>query len=96
MAKYDELHALAGDNALLDKIAVAISIKADAILNDGTATAEQKAWAKSAFTNPQGQAKAFQNAVLAANKDASVAQIEGATDADIQTAVDAAVSIFEV
>ena len=96
MATYDELYTLAGDNALTDRIAVAISIKADAILNDGAATAEQKAWAKSAFSNPQGQAKAFQNAVLAANKDATVTQITNATDAAIQTAVDNAVTIFEV
>jgi hypothetical protein len=94
MATYEELHNLAGNNALLDRIAVAITIKADAILNDGAATTAEKAWAKTAFVDPQSQAKAFQNAVLAANSSATVAAINGATDSLLQTNVDAAVSIF--
>jgi len=95
MATYTELYILAGDNVLLDKITMAITIKADAILNDGAATAPQIAWAKTAFNDPQKQAKAFQYAVLAANKGATVTTITNATDSVIQTNVDAAVAVFE-
>ena len=94
MATYDELNTIAGSNVLVDKIARAITISANTILNDGAATAPRKVWAKGAFNDPQGQAQSFQNAVLAANKDASVATIEGATDAAIQANVDAAIDIF--
>lgn len=103
MATYDELFTLAGGNVLLGRITVAITIKADAILNDTNATASQKVWAKSAFINPAQQAKAFQNAVLASKQDATlaynkatVAQIIGASNAAIQNAVNAAVAVMEV
>ncbi len=95
MATYDELFALAGQNVLLDRIMVAITIKADSILNDGAATPTQISWAKTAFKDPTTQAKAFQNAVLAANKGLTVAQITSATDSAIQTAVDAAAAVME-
>lgn len=97
MATYDELHTLAGDNVLLDKIAVAITIAADVVLNELDTVPNHAArlvWAKSAFTNPQEQAKNFQNAVLAANKGLSVAAVTAATDNAIQNNVDAAIDTF--
>jgi hypothetical protein len=94
MASYSELHSLAGQNALIDRIAVAITIAANSILNETTPTAARLAWAKTAFNDPRSQAVAFQNAVLAANNAATIAQIESATDSSLQNNVDAAVDIF--
>ena len=97
MATYEDLHTLAGNNILLDRIKVAIIIAADTVLKEDGATvnhANRLVWAKTAFSDPSSQAKSFMYALLAANKDASVVQIEGSTDAQIQSAVDAVVNIF--
>ena len=97
MATYTELANLAGNNILLDRIAVAITIAADAIVSEDVATANHAnrlVWAKSAFSNPAAQAKPILNALLAANKGASEAQIIASTDAAIQTNVNAVIDIF--
>ena len=97
MASYTELHTLAGTNALIEKIAVAITIGADTVLNEDIATANHTArlvWAKSAFQDPAAQAKPFLNALLAANNGLSTAAIEGASDAAIQVKVDAVIDVF--
>lgn len=96
MATYTELFELRNSAPLLNKITAAVAVKADAIRADGAATAEQKAWALRAFTNPEGEAQKIIWAVLAANKGATAEAITSATDAAIQTAVDAAISIFAV
>lgn len=97
MATYTELATLAGDNILLDRIAVAITIAADTVLNEDGAVvnhANRLVWAKSAFSNPASQAKPILNALLAANKGASEAQIIASTDTAIQTNVNAVIDIF--
>jgi hypothetical protein len=97
MATYTELHGLAGQNVLLERITVAIVIAADAILNEPEAAvnhANRLVWAKGAFNNPQNQAKPFLNALLASNNEVTVEAITGATDAAIQSKVDAAVDLF--
>lgn len=96
MASYTELFELRSNAPLLNKITAAVAVKADAIRADGAATAEQKAWALRAFTNPEGEAQKIIWAVLAANKTFTVEQITGATDVAIQTAVDAVIPIFAV
>jgi len=97
MATYTELATLGGDNVLIDRIAVAITIAADTIVSEDPLTenhANRLIWAKSAFLNPREQARPFLFALLAANKGASVAQIEGSTDNAIQNNVNAVVDIF--
>lgn len=88
MATLIELNALLGDRgALFDKVRAAILIAAEGIRANASATAAQKAWARRAFTGPDGDAVAAYNAVLAANNTATVAQLQNATDAQVQTAV---------
>jgi len=97
MATYDELHDLAGQNVLVNKIAVAIIIAANKVLNEANTVPNNAArlvWAKSAFSNPQQQAKDFQNAVLAANQGATATQITNASDAAILANVEAAINTF--
>jgi hypothetical protein len=94
MATYQELFSLASSStigALRQRIIVAISIKAQAIAELPTPTAEQKAWARQALGNPQSFEQTILHYVLADNAAATVAQIEGATDVQVQTAVNTAV-----
>ena len=93
MATYTELHALrgaTGADVLQQKIAVAICIKANT-LSKATPTVPQKDWAKSALANPEAYVATVLNYILADYNTATTAAIIGATDAQVQTAVNAAV-----
>ena len=97
MATYLELHQLNSDSDLQDKVRVASVIAADTIRSDGAPPANQAArlaWAANVLRNPVSEAERMLWAVLAANKSSSVAEIQGASDANIQTAVDSAVDLF--
>lgn len=97
MATYDELFGLQANDSLRNRIAVACIVAAEAIRTENANTANHAnrlLWAKAVFANPQGEAQRMLWAVLAQNKTATVAQITGATDATIQTAVSAAVDVF--
>jgi len=97
MATYIELRGLYGNGDLENKVEVACIVAAESIRNEDAGTtnhANRLVWAKSAFSNPNTVAVQMLMALLAANKDLTVAQIEGASDAAIQTAVDNAVDIF--
>lgn len=91
MATYLELYALRSNSELQDKVAVAAVKKAQSLIDAASPTAAQVAWAKEAIESPRDKALALLNYVLAANSTLSVAQIQGATDAAIQTNVNAAV-----
>ena len=91
MATYTELFDLRSEDALRNKVAVAVIIKAEAIRADVASTAAQDAWALEAFNDPVGKSGQVLWAVLAANNAATVAQITGATDVSIQTNVNAVV-----
>jgi len=93
MATYEELHALRGGAAaapLLQKIAVAICVKANALAK-GATTATQRDWAKAALGNPDAYVGLILNYILADYSAAAVGAIIGASDASVQTAVNAAV-----
>lgn len=93
MATYLELHAIrgaAGANSLTQKIAVAICVKANA-LSKATPTASQRAWITSALGSPNSYVDLVLNYILADYNTAAVAAITGASDAAVQTAVNAAV-----
>jgi hypothetical protein len=94
MATYIELHGLrgaAGADQLQQKIAVAICIKANAIAKLPIPTATQKSWATAALSNPESYVGLILNYILADYNAATVSAITGASDASVQTAVNAAV-----
>lgn len=90
MATYVELFDLRSDGNLRNKVAVACVVKAQTLIALASPTAQQLGWAHKALQNPVGMAQTIMEYVLAANKSATVGQIQGATDATIQGNVDAA------
>lgn len=93
MATYSDLYNLRNNSDLQNKIRVAVIVKAQQLI-DGTPTANQLAWARTAIASPDSVAGELLNYVLAANKASSVAAIQGASDNAIQTNVDAAVDVL--
>lgn len=91
MATYAELFNLRRDDGLRNRIAVAAVVKAQSLLALPSPTTAQLTWAQDTFKDPNEKAKLLMEYVLAANKGATVAQIESATDTTIQTNVDTAV-----
>lgn len=97
MATYTELFALRANDALRNRVMVACIIAAEAIRSEAEATANHAnrlLWAKAVFANPVSEAERMFWAVLAQNAAVTVAQITGATDVQIQTAVNGAVNVF--
>jgi len=104
MATYIELRNLINDSLLRNKTAAAVIIAAQGVLDDAanfpTPTADtvlqqdRLAWAARAFNNVEGEARKVLMSVLAANKDITVAQITGATDAQLQTNANAVVDLL--
>ena len=97
MASYQDLYALKDDSDMQEKVSVACVIAAQAISTDETPPTNQAArlvWAANAMSNPRSVAIPMLWAVLAANANATVLQITGATDAAILTNVEAAVDLF--
>jgi hypothetical protein len=98
MASYNELFDIARTNSeLKNKILVACIIASEAIRTEDVGTpnhANRLAWAKAVFAAPDVEASRMIMAVLAQNKNFTPAQITGASDATIQTAVDTAVDVF--
>lgn len=99
MATYLELYELTSNVQLRERLAVACVVAAEQIRNEADTVgnhANRLAWAKRTFENPLAEAARMLPAILAQNKTATVAQITGADDAALQTAVDAAVNVFAV
>lgn len=97
MATYAELFEVHSDNDLERRVDMACVIAAETIRNEDGAVANHAnrlLWAASVFQNPRAESTRMLWAVLAANKDNTVAQITGATDVQLQTAVDAVVDLF--
>ena len=97
MAAYNELYSLLSNTALKNRIRVACVIAAETIRTEDVGTANHAnrlIWAAAVFANPEAESGRMFMSVIAANKDNTVAQIEGASDAQIQAAVDAAVDLF--
>ncbi len=87
MATYLELRNLFDNSEIRNKVTTASVIAAHNLLT-GTPDANDRAFAEAVFTNPNSVGKKVYMAVIAANKAASVASIEGASDSAIQTNVD--------
>jgi hypothetical protein len=97
MATYAELITASNNATLRDKIKVACVVAAETIRTEaGSVTnhAARLVWAKRVFQRPDDAFEDMLWAVLAQNKSSTLAQITGASDANVQTAVDAAVDVF--
>ena len=94
MATYTAIRNLFDDSALLNRVAVAVIVAANTILEASTPTVAEKAWAAKAFAGPEAEAKRIIMSVLAANKSATVTQIQNANDTALQNNVDAAINLF--
>lgn len=94
MATYFELHDLMSSSTVGDlrrRLRVAIVIKANAVAEAASPPAAAKEWARNALRDPQQFEDMVLRYVLADNAAATVSQITGASDAQVQTAVNAAV-----
>lgn len=95
---YAELLTAFADVGLKDKVKVAIIVAAEKVRTEDprlTPKYEKRLeWARLAFKEPDSLVPAVQWAVLAQNRTLTLAQVTGASDASIQTAVDAAISAF--
>ena len=97
MASYVELHTLAGNSTLRNRIAVACVIAANTIRTEDPGVAkhaERMVWAKAVYASPVTEASRVLWSVLAQNAGSTSAQIEAATDASVQTAVENAIAAF--
>jgi hypothetical protein len=90
MATYAELFELRADSPLRNRVTVAVVVKAQGLIDGASPTAAEITWSEEALRSPVSRATEILNYVLAANKAATVANITGATDAAIQSNVDAA------
>lgn len=94
MATLAELYSIKNQfipHDLLGKIAGAVMVKANAIVEETTPNVNRIAWAKAAFKDPLAVADDLMGALLGANAAATVTAITDASDVAIQAAVDAAV-----
>lgn len=97
MATYAELIQASQDSGLRDKIKSAIGVAAETIRTESGATgnhANRLIWAKQAFNSPASKVDEMTWCAVIQNRAATLAQITGASDASIQTAVNAAVDVF--
>jgi len=90
MATLSEVHDLFTDGELIKKTAAALTIWAQGVIDQATPDAAQLVFAAKVMQNPTNEAHRVIKYVIAANSDATVAQIQGAGDAAIQTNVNAA------
>ena len=86
MATYTEIRDLFNDSELKNRIEVAAIVYAQSLIA-GTPTATQKAWVSDVLSAPAREASKLTLGILAANKDFTLAQIQGASDAVIQAQV---------
>lgn len=97
MATYAELKGEESNGILQNKVEVALWIAAEAIQQEDPGTpnhANRLKWAKAVLRDPAGAKDDFLRYLLAANAAATVATIQSASDATVQTHVNNAVDIF--
>lgn len=97
MATYAELLQANANDTLVNKVRVAVVVAATTIMAEADTVplhSQRLLWAKAVFTDPAEAGKKMMWPVLAQNRALTLAQINGATDADVQTAVDVAVNVF--
>ena len=97
MATNTELYGLKNDSALRNRVEMECIIAAEAVMNEIDTTpnhVNRLLWSASVFVNPVAEANRMFMAVLAANAEFTVEQIQGASDEAIQANVDAHVDLF--
>jgi hypothetical protein len=94
MATYADLYNLRFDSALRNRVEIATLIAAEKLRVKQGATSAELALARAIFHDPVGMTAQIYVALLATNAAATIVQITGASDATIQTAVDAAAALF--
>jgi hypothetical protein len=97
MATYVELLQAAEDDTLNKKARVAVIIAADVVRAEAGATANHAtrlAWASQALRDPIGEGKRALWCALAQNAGLTSAQLLAASDAALQTAINAAVDLL--
>ena len=88
MAAYKDLRVLFNDSDLLERTETAIIIAA----NNLPANIANNAWIAQAFASPNAEAKKALMGVIAANSAQTIAAIQAADDATLQTNVDSVVA----
>lgn len=97
MATYTELYGLHNDSALKNRVSVACIVAAEVVMNEDPVTtnhANRLLWAAAVLASPQAEATRMYWALLAANKDMTVENIQAATDAQIQIQTEAHINLF--
>lgn len=96
MATFAELVTASANATLVEKIKIATLVAADNIRLESSGVADHQArvkWAAKVFTDPDTEATRMVWPVLIQNRTATLAQLTGANDATVQSAVNAAVSV---
>lgn len=96
MATFAELVTASANAGLVEKIKIATLVAADNIRLEGSGVADHQArvrWAAKVFTDPDAEATRMIWPVLIQNRTATLAQITGASDATVQSAVNAAAAV---
>ena len=99
MATYAELLTAGENDGLRRKVRVGCIIAANVIMTELATVPNHTArlaWAKAVYENPVTAGEKMLWAVIAQNNTFTLAQITGASDAAVQTAVTAAVDLFAV
>lgn len=97
MATYAELLQASDNSVLHDKMRVAVIIAAQTVWTEAGTTpnhANRLIWAKAVFASPETEARRMLWSVLAQNSTLTLAQILGASDSDVQTAVNNTIDLF--
>ena len=97
MATYDELYGLRSNSSLRNKIEVALWIAASAISEEDVGTPNHAArlvWAKNTLAGSRSVAENILGFILAKNSGVDVGTIVNATDAAIQTNVNAVINML--
>lgn len=100
MATYAELLTIARTDigaSLRDKVQVAVIVACDVIRLEAPGTtnhANRLIWTQNALRSPAQEAERLLWAVLAQNRAFTLAQITGADDATVQTAVNDAIDLI--
>ena len=92
MATYAEIRSIYTDSNLVNRMEVAVAVKAHAILQEASPTAGRMEWARTALVSAlRGEADMCLRYALAANKNLTAQQLIGATDASLYDAASAAI-----
>ena len=95
MATLKEIYDFVGSadsSDLRNKIVAALVVRSMAIVNDGASTAEQNAFARQCLRTPKQYEATALNAIMGEYAGLTIAAIQGASDEDIQAAVNKVVN----